>query len=168
MKWKIIISWLLVFFWMGAIFWLSGMDAKESNGKSKGTINKVIEESINASNKLGLTDRHPSEEKIEEVTKNLNPPLRKCMHASVYLVLAILVANALIVGKTKIKYTLILSLLISFLYACSDEIHQLFVPGRSGEFRDVLIDTGGALIGIFIYYIFYKIYDLRKKKKLAN
>ena len=53
----------------------------------------------------------------------------------------------------------LLSLLICFLYACSDEIHQLFVPGRSGEARDVLIDTLGACLGVSFYYLVF-----RKKK----
>ncbi len=166
MKWKIVISWLLVFLWMGAIFWLSGMDSTESGSKSKGAISKVIEGSVDVSNKLGITDKHPSDEKIESVTKVLNSPLRKCMHASVYLVLAILVANALLIGKTKLKYALIFSFLISFLYACSDEIHQLFVPGRSGELFDVFIDTCGASLGIIIFYLFYRLY-LKKKRQSA-
>ena len=37
-----------------------------------------------------------------------------------------------------------LPLILIFLYGISDEIHQTFVPGRSGEIRDVLIDTSGA------------------------
>lgn len=41
-----------------------------------------------------------------------------------------------------------LSLLICALYACSDEIHQLMVPGRSGQISDVLLDTAGSLCGI--------------------
>ncbi len=32
---------------------------------------------------------------------------------------------------------------LSFLYACSDELHQLFVPGRTGRFSDVLVDAAG-------------------------
>jgi len=40
--------------------------------------------------------------------------------------------------------------LLSFLYACSDEFHQTFVPGRAGQFKDVLIDTAGALIGLIV------------------
>ena len=44
-----------------------------------------------------------------------------------------------------------ISLLISMLYACTDEFHQHFVPGRSCEVRDVLIDTAGALIGILVF-----------------
>ena len=35
---------------------------------------------------------------------------------------------------------------VTFLYACTDEIHQLFVPGRAGKFTDVLIDTTGGII----------------------
>ena len=42
------------------------------------------------------------------------------------------------------------ALLLSFLYACSDEFHQTFVPGRAGQFKDVLIDTAGALIGLIV------------------
>ena len=60
------------------------------------------------------------------------------------------------------KYTLLGSLLISFIYACSDEIHQLFIPGRSGQFTDVLIDTSGALIMLLIIYLWQK----RKKPNL--
>lgn len=50
-----------------------------------------------------------------------------------------------------VKDILKLSILICMLYACSDEIHQLFVSGRSGKVLDVCIDTFGSLMGIFIY-----------------
>lgn len=42
------------------------------------------------------------------------------------------------------------ALILSALYAVSDEIHQLFVPGRAGMFSDVLIDSAGALVGILL------------------
>ena len=45
------------------------------------------------------------------------------------------------------------SVLIAYLYACSDEFHQSFVPGRTSRFRDTLID----LVGIIIGYILLKI-----------
>ena len=41
----------------------------------------------------------------------------------------------------------------SALYAVSDEIHQRFVPGRSCEVRDVLVDTSGALAGILAAFV---------------
>ena len=45
-----------------------------------------------------------------------------------------------------------LTLLIVFLYAATDELHQLFVPTREGTIRDVLIDTTGAAIGLFVVW----------------
>ncbi len=47
-----------------------------------------------------------------------------------------------------------LVLLASFLYAASDEIHQAFVPSREGRPMDVLIDTGGAALGLAAVWIF--------------
>jgi len=54
--------------------------------------------------------------------------------------------------KQTSKKFLIFSLVISFLYAISDEIHQTFVPTRSGTLRDVFIDT----VGITIMYTYLK------------
>ncbi len=45
------------------------------------------------------------------------------------------------------KRALPAALVFCFLYACSDEFHQLFVPGRVGDFRDVLTDLAGAVPG---------------------
>jgi len=58
----------------------------------------------------------------------------------------------LIKGKAKLKPKHIFwVLIISLLYAISDEIHQLFVPGRFSTIKDVLIDFIGILIAILIY-----------------
>lgn len=57
-----------------------------------------------------------------------------------------------------IQYPLTMSILFSFLYACTDELHQIFVPGRSAQFRDVLIDTLGASFGIAITYLTIKFF----------
>lgn len=42
-------------------------------------------------------------------------------------------------------------ILVTLLYALSDEFHQIFVPGRSGSLIDAGIDFIGILIGTFIY-----------------
>ena len=57
-----------------------------------------------------------------------------------------------------IKHPLVISIIFSFLYACTDEIHQIFVPGRSAQFRDVLIDTLGASFGATITYLTIKFF----------
>ena len=57
-----------------------------------------------------------------------------------------------------IQYPLTMSILFSFLYACTDELHQIFVPGRSAQFRDILIDTLGASFGATITYLTIKLF----------
>ena len=54
----------------------------------------------------------------------------------------------------KIK-VLLSSELFSAFYACTDELHQTFVPGRDGNITDVGIDSMGALAGICAGFIFW-------------
>ena len=42
------------------------------------------------------------------------------------------------------------SLLLSFVYACTDEFHQTFIAGRSGRFSDVCVDLAGVLFGLLL------------------
>ena len=145
-----VIKIILVLLWMVMIFLLSNEEAVKSSKKSEGLIIKSVEL---------FTGKSLSDQEKEKVLKYLVFPVRKCAHLSLYLILGILVISLLreyMVINTKL---VLLSLLICFLYACSDEIHQLFVPGRSGEVRDVLIDTLGACLGVSFYYLVF-----RKKK----
>lgn len=163
-KIKIIISWLLVVLWMFVIFMFSNMTGNESDSKSKGTINKVVDVTIVIADKIGIIDEKPTEEQIEEIVNNLNVPLRKCMHMTIYLILALLVINALKVSNVKINLTYLLTFIICFIYACTDEFHQSLIAERSGEFRDVLIDSFGSALGIMFYYLLVKIRKVIKKK----
>ena len=60
--------------------------------------------------------------------------------------------------KNSTSMNMLLSLIFSFLYACTDELHQIFVPGRSAQFRDILIDTLGASFGATITYLTIKFF----------
>lgn len=155
---KKIISWILVFGWMIFIFILSNMNSTDSGNKSQTIVKKTVDVTTTIGNNVGIAKK-PSEEKIEKISDDLNPIFRKFSHAFVYLILAILVANALNVSN--IKKVFLFTILICILYAASDEIHQLYIPGRSGEVRDVMIDTFGALIG----YSFYKLLQILFYKK---
>lgn len=42
------------------------------------------------------------------------------------------------------------------LYAATDEFHQTFIPGRSGELTDILLDTAGATFGVAIYWLTHR------------
>ena len=84
---------------------------------------------------------------------------RKGAHVFEYIILTLLIARALLVKMKKKKeffQKIILVGGLSFLYAISDEIHQIFVYGREGKILDVGIDFIGILIAILILLKFYK------------
>ena len=58
-----------------------------------------------------------------------------------------------------------ISLIWCSLYAASDELHQYFVPGRAGMWQDWLLDTAGALFGIYSVVLFTKRAKTRNKSK---
>lgn len=93
----------------------------------------------------------------EEILKRFIYPVRKLAHVTIYFILGFLVY--LYIKDLKIDNKIIISILICVLYATSDEIHQLFILGRSGEVKDVLIDTLGSVLGI----LFLKILKSNKK-----
>ena len=49
-----------------------------------------------------------------------------------------------------VKHIYFISFIICFLYASSDEFHQLFVPGRSGQVTDIFIDLIGVVLGLLL------------------
>jgi len=85
--------------------------------------------------------------------------VRKTAHFTEYTILgSLFFLNLRNTPLGLIKHPLATSILFSFLYACTDEIHQIFVPGRSAQFRDVLIDTLGASFGAIITYLIIKLF----------
>ena len=146
----------------------SNMTGNESNNKSEGTINTVIEKTIDTTNEIEITNKHPSDKKIKSVVNNLNYPLRKCMHASIYLILCLFVLNILkLFGLNSYKLCFI-TLFICFLYACIDEYHQTYILGRTGEFKDVLIDITGSEIGYLFYLMYISLKNLFNKTNIKK
>ena len=96
--------------------------------------------------------------------------VRKLAHFSEYALLGFFTARALKLyfSETKpsapntkssscvTKKYVAFSILFCALYACTDEFHQIFISGRSGELKDVALDTIGATFGVLIYSIFVK------------
>lgn len=66
----------------------------------------------------------------------------KSLHLIEYAILAVLIFFALLKNKTTIIF--------AYLYALSDEIHQTFIVGRSGRFKDTFIDLLGIIIGLYL------------------
>ena len=91
--------------------------------------------------------------------------IRKIAHFMLYALLGAFVSSALL--NTKIKKEIFkygVSAAVCLFYSITDEIHQLFVDGRSGEIRDVLLDFSGAVTGIFFVFVIYKIICISSKK----
>lgn len=149
---KRVINIILIILWMGLIFVLSNDTAVESSKKSDGLIVRCVQDIIK---------RDLSTKEKEKVLKYLVKPVRKSAHFFLYFVLGILIINLFKSFELFNYKTILLAILLCFLYACSDEIHQLFIKGRSCEVRDILIDTIGSLSGISVYYLFSKI-SIRK------
>jgi ribose/xylose/arabinose/galactoside ABC-type transport system permease subunit len=68
-------------------------------------------------------------------------------HFSEYLVLAVLLALTLNSPGQALWKTALIALAIASLYGGSDEIHQLFIDGRTADPADWATDTLGALVG---------------------
>lgn len=82
--------------------------------------------------------------------------IRKGAHMSEYAVLTFTFIYGFYKSGFAHSRILLYSLFAAFLYACTDEAHQLLVSGRAGQIRDVLIDTSGGCIACLIYSGFMK------------
>ena len=162
------ISILLIILWVELIYKLSAMTTTNSNGKSIDIIAVFIEDTLEVTNKAGITKSHPTESKLERASSLLNAPLRKVMHASVYFVLAFMVLFAVSFIYKHQKYLIpaIIALVIIIALAGFDEFHQTFVDGRTGQLKDVIIDTLGGIVGILFYGTYYYVYKRGYKKGL--
>ena len=67
-------------------------------------------------------------------------------------------------ARRKFRKEMFLPWLIAALYAASDEIHQLFVPGRSGQLSDVILDSAGALAGVAAFTVHCWLINRRKAR----
>lgn len=134
MKKKKIVSIILVIVWMIFIFVMSSCNDSKSSSQSNYIVN-IIVNIFNISN-IPL----------------ISLIVRKMAHFSECLILGILMVNMLRYYDKKIY----LSIIICIIYAISDEVHQLFVSGRSCQIIDIFIDTIGSNVGVIIFNMFRK------------
>ena len=133
---KAVIAWLAVLIWMGVIFYFSHQPGDVS-GETSGRIVEMISGAV--------TTVLPFVDIPEE---GLHFVIRKGAHFSIYAVLGLLSFNAFLQSGVKGKKALFFAWLLATAYAGVDEYHQTFIPGRSGEVTDVMIDSAGAITGI--------------------
>ncbi len=142
----VVISWALVIICMGVIFYLSAQVAEESQELSDSLINNFFEW-------LGIAFA--------------NDFIRTLAHCLEFMGLSVLIFNAVYVSW-ELKLTPVIAFAGTVLYAVTDEIHQLFVPGRAFQFSDILVDSTGALIGAIASLIILKIILTIKERRNKN
>lgn len=135
--------------WMALIFSFSNQKDVDSSKISDSFIDRTVVKIYK------IFNENITKEKENEIIEKYTYPIRKLAHYTLYFILGIL--SFLVVKDYSINKKLIIySLLICFLYAFSDEFHQLFIIGRSARVLDVIIDTFGSFCSISIFYIFNK------------
>lgn len=143
------------------IFSFSAVPAKASTKQSKGLTYNVIK--LLNGNKL-------NEKELEKLTKKVNPIVRKVAHFSIYMILAIFtyifIEELNIKSKSekeRLRKNILYTCIFCIIYAIFDEIHQIYVPGRTGKAIDVIIDTLGSCMGIAILLLNNSLKIIRKK-----
>lgn len=62
----------------------------------------------------------------------------------------------------------ILSVIIALGYALTDEIHQIFVPGRAFQLIDLTVNFFGILLGIGVFVLIVLIIEIQKEKRIVK
>ncbi len=138
-KWLYVIP---VILWMIFIFYMSSQNGDASSSTS-GVITDFIVNLLEKIRNDGVTEK----EGLRSVVGLCVRKLAHMFEYGVLFALTLLAANKTSSNKAKNTiYNKFLAVLISFFYACTDELHQLMVSGRAGRMTDVLIDMVGVLI----------------------
>ncbi len=144
-----VITGILVILWMVVIFHFSNQPGVTSGELSSGVCDGLIAK-VNQAFSLDW-----SSQMQQKIAQMIEFPVRKIAHMSEYALLALLLLMHLRAGK-KSKGTRkndVLAFLFTVVYAATDEFHQFFIPGRSAQVRDVLIDALGAILGLLLCYL---------------
>jgi len=71
---------------------------------------------------------------------------------------------------TNKKYPILISIVIGFIFAITDEWHQSFVPGRDADVLDVIADLIGLIVSANLYKLFSHYFPpkvLNAKKEIS-
>ena len=149
-----IIRTIIMILLLGTFFMIFGFSSQngEESGKLSNKIAKFVVE------KLPIEKNDKTLERAQRV-------IRKIAHFSIYTLVGFLIMSFISTYHLDEKKEIISSLLIGILYATSDEIHQGFVPGRSPQITDVILDSMGVLLGILLLLLLLKIYKKLEIKR---
>ncbi len=155
------ISWLPAALIMVIIFSFSSKPATIS-GESSLKISHTILHTYET-----ITDQPYEEDTRQQVLLELDHIVRKSAHFTEYALLAAAWFYHFILHRKGNRMGAILSILITSVYAASDEFHQTFVAGRSGQLSDVLLDSCGAAAGA-LFFLFLLTISKKLRVNKAN
>ena len=152
---RLLKNWLPVFIWLGVIF-LGSIDLMSAEHTSRFIVPFL---------------RWLKPDISPEALASIHFIVRKCAHLGEYAVLALLLLRAAIL-MTNLKPSLAI-LYVSVWVAClivatTDEFHQTFVASRGASARDIMIDSGGAILGLLIGAIFGMTRSIRLERAPAE
>ncbi|MCQ2497754.1 MAG: VanZ family protein [Lachnospiraceae bacterium] len=167
----IIITLLIVICIMMMIFYFSAKHVTESDGMSRkiaGFLMPLIEWIYNLFPHDGGSSGSTLAASGGGLLDEINHYLRKLGHLTEFAMLgaAVLLHIDYIcqyVKKINYKKNVAITILVVALYAISDEVHQIFVPGRGPGVRDVIIDSTGGILGCLLMLLIIK--KIAKKRR---
>ena len=146
---------ICIILWMILVFIFSNEGGVDSSGTSGNTIRQI----------LILFKKDWDLIQLEKTIEMLQPFVRKLAHFTLYAVGGFLTYNLNSktekIKKLEQRYSYInkytITIIFGIFYAITDEIHQIFVPGRDGRVFDVCVDTLGVIFGLGICRFLKKI-----------
>lgn len=161
-KMKRYVRWIPVVIVMSIIFYFSHAPAVISSQTSAATTSTM----------LGLFKKWFGVNPFSQIMANsLEVIIRQVAHVVEFMLLAMTFYYAYYSQVKSRKRMIWITLFFSIGYAVTDEIHQIFIPGRAAELVDIITDACGAAVGIICCVIIQKLYDIyvgRKEKYLQK
>lgn len=153
-----IFSVVLLLGWMNVISGFSSQDGQESSGLSTKVSCTVVRFYDN------INGKHLTEEQILEQAGRIENLIRKMAHMTEFGILAVLFLLVFTsFGMKRLRF--LASPAAALLYAALDELHQLFVEGRSSKVTDVLIDFAGAVLAVAVVRLLMGIGRIMRKRE---
>ncbi len=140
-----VFCWVLCAVVVGVIFYFSSQKAEDSSNSS-GYFTEGIYRAVHGETEGLDPDRYDM----------LDALIRFCAHATEYMILGLAVFMLVSSYGIYRKLRLIISIGGAFCVAVLDETLQTFVPGRYGDISDILTDTIGAAMVVFLLYLMEK------------
>lgn len=158
--WKVL-AWMLFLTISVAIFVFSHQPAEQSSKVSKTVLTQVLEKTVSGYKEMPKVEQ-------EKLIKTYHAAIRKAAHLGIYTLWGWSFTFLLFLYGKRVNTTIAMVLCGGFLYAVSDELHQMFINGRAGRLSDVLIDTIGVGIGVLCFFCFkeFKLFFKKSKKTL--